>query len=86
MTDSGPPSIIHIWRKLTGGGTPADFLRWEAAAFERYRSATREGLALEARLAIEVRPADILPAMREPFAYWLAASIQSEADWSSDKT
>lgn len=82
--DYGPPSAVHIWRHVTGGADaglrPADYLRWLAALFEAYRSATREGLALEAQLAgVPDLPArDILPAMREPFLYWLVQRFDLE--------
>lgn len=30
------PSPIHIWRAVTGGGKPVDYLRWLASQWEIY--------------------------------------------------
>lgn len=29
-------SYVHVWRQLTGGGLPVDYLRWLSAMWEQY--------------------------------------------------
>ena len=75
---TGPVSYVHIWRAATGGGRPVDYLRWLAAMWEHYRTATHDGLTLEARLAgSDVNPRCIASHMREPFKEWLVGKFNS---------
>ena len=34
--DSGVASPVHVWRHLTGGGRPVDYLNWLSAKYEQY--------------------------------------------------
>lgn len=34
--DNGVASPVHVWRHLTGGGRPVDYLNWLAAKYEQY--------------------------------------------------
>lgn len=29
-----PPSAVHIWREVSGGGRPVEYLRWLSAQWE----------------------------------------------------
>ncbi len=34
--DSGVASPVHVWRELTGGGRPVDYLNWLSAKYEQF--------------------------------------------------
>lgn len=34
--DNGVASPVHVWRHLTGGGRPVDYLNWLSAKYEQY--------------------------------------------------
>lgn len=84
-TPAIPVSPVHIWRELTGGGLPVEFLKWLAAQWEMWGGTTDEGR--EARWLRDDHPGDYRANRQDilgAFSEWLCA--RHAAFWRPDET